>query len=264
MKSIQIKRVLLAAAMLAGVACAQDYEETPLHVVYCKATILQGTDGGYTNISVTLPPTEGYYDRNGIPITYWNVGEVPTGGVVDSWHQEGGPGRFTAKNDGNCGAYLYVKSSEGHREYCSESSGYCVKPWFSDNEWSSYGAVDPGIFGGGNISVMPCSSLQQWRGDDSAYHLAFTTDVTAKIPTWHSLEYCIDCAYDHHRGGWHRCEDGYNEVAAYMGYVEPGEYLSFDMKLWAPRGSHNIGSMLFTFCVEASEFPLWDHGRAVE
>lgn len=261
MRTIKTKSFALAAAMLAGVACAQDYEEKPLHVVYCKATILQGSDGGYTNISVTLPATEGYYDRDGNPITYWNVGEVPTGGVVDSWHQEGGPGRFTAKNAGNCGAYLYVKTTEGNGSYYSESSGYRVEPWFS--EWNSGGDVDPEIFGGGNIYGGPCSSLQMWRRDINYYHLAFTTDVTAKMPTWHSLEYCIDCSHDNH-DGWHRCDEGYHEVAAYMGYVESGDYLLFDMKLWAPRGSHNIGSMLFTFCVEASPFPLWDHGRAVE
>ena len=254
MRKIKTKSFALAAAMLAGVACAQDYEEKPLHVVYCKATILQGAEGGYTNISVTLPATEGYYDRDGHPITYWSVGEVPAGGVVDSWHQEGGPGRFTAKNDGNCGAYLYVKSNTGNNGYFSERLGYHVEPWFD---------VDSGIFGGGNINLKSCSSLQRWRRSIDDYHLAFTTDVTAKMPTWHSLEYCTNCDY-RHTGGWHRCDEGFGEVAAYMGYVEPGEYLSFDMKLWVPKGNHNSGSMLFTFCVEASPFPLWDHGRAVE
>ena len=263
MRTIKTKRLALAAAMLAGVACAQDYEEKPLHVVYCKATILLGAEGGYTNISVTLPATEGYYGRDGYPITYWNVGEVPAGGVVDSWHQEGGPGRFMAKNDGNCGAYLYVRSNSDNEEYVSESLPYSVKPWFQNNGLSSDGAVDPIIFGEVNSFGCPCSSLQRWRRSIDDYHLAFTTDVTAKIPTWHSLEYCFNCSCDK-KGNWHRCDDGYGRVAAYMGYVEAGEYLSFDMKLWAPRGSHNSGSMLFTFCVEASPFPLWDHGRAVE
>ena len=248
-----IKRAVLAAAMVAGAAAYASYDvnSTPLHVVYCKAAITPGAESGWTNVSVTLPATEGYYDRDGNPITYWNVGEVPAGGVVDSWHQEGGPGRFTAKNTGNCGVYLYVMSSE--QIYLSEFLGHDIIPW-------NY--VVPAIFGGGNNSISPCSSLERWRRDSHCYHLAFTTDVSAKVPTWHSLEYCHSCYYNH--GGWHKCDEGYGDVAAYMGYVEAGEYLPFDMKFWAPFVNNFGFNMLFTFCVEASPFPLWDHGRAVE
>ena len=250
-----IKRAVLAAAMVAGAAAYANYDEnsTPLHVVYCKAAITPGAGSGWTNISVTLPATEGYYDRYGNPITYWNVGEVSAGGVVDSWHQEGGPGRFTAKNVGNCGIYLYVRSCS--ENYHSESLPRNIFPWDD---------VNPDIFGDGMRQCYPCSSLQMWRHSVVGfYHLAFTTDVTAKVPTWHSLAYCLVCQCNHSYG-WHKCDGGYDDVAAYMGYLEAGEYLPFDMKLWAPRGYNGAFNMLFTFCVEASPFPLWDHGRAVE
>jgi hypothetical protein len=49
-----------------------------------------------------------------------------------------------------------------------------------------------------------------------------------------------------------------------MGYVEAGDYLPFDLKFYAPHNRISGESLLFTFAVEASSFPLWDHGRAVE
>ena len=101
---------LLAAAMLAGVGMAYgNNESTNYAVVYCKATI-SGNAAINPVVSVTLPPTEGYYDVEGNPLTYWNVGNVPAGGVADSWHEEGGPGRFTARNNGNVGSYFYVST----------------------------------------------------------------------------------------------------------------------------------------------------------
>ena len=54
------------------------------------------------------------------------------------------------------------------------------------------------------------------------------------------------------------------EVGGYMGYVDAGDYLTFDLKFWAPREGVYGESLLFTFCLEASTFPLWEHGRAVE
>ena len=108
MKAMQIKRAVLAAAILAGAGMAHGVESA-LQVVYCKATITG--DAGNDIVSVTIPPTDGYFDNNGNPLTFWNVGNVPAGGVADSWHQEGGPGRFTARNEGNVGAYFYVTTS---------------------------------------------------------------------------------------------------------------------------------------------------------
>lgn len=252
MKSTQIKRVLLAAAMLAGVGMAYGNNvSTNYAVVYCKATISGSAADGPAVVSVTLPPTEGYYDVEGNPLTYWNVGNVPAGGVADSWHGEGGPGRFTARNNGNVGSYFYVSTggaySIGARN--AEQRGNFFSPW--------YERVDEGTFGDGVLLDYPLVSPRGRREYDE-YHLAFTTDVTAKVPLWHSL--------DHGWTGdvWSTDDKRYPQISGYMGYVDAGDYLTFDLKFWAPHVCPAGGSLLFTFCVEASEFPLWDHGRAVE
>ena len=83
----------------------------------------------------------------------------------------------------------------------------------------------------------------------------------AKVPTWHSLDHrYTDSDWSTEAQGNLRSE----EVAGYMGYVDAGDYLTFDLKFWAPRGLPNGQGLLFTFCVEASAFPLWEHSRAVE
>lgn len=253
MKSTQIKRVLLAAAMLAGVGMAYGNNvSTNYAVVYCKATI--SGNAAYDNpvVSVTLPPTEGYYDEEGNPLTYWNVGNVPAGGVADSWHGEGGPGRFTARNNGNVGSYFYVSTGRAYQIWASNGgpSGTYFDPW--------YERVDEGTFGGGVCLYSPLVSPRGDRGPYE-YHLAFTTDVTAKVPLWHSLDHGWT-------GGLWSTDDNqsYEQISGYMGYVDAGDYLTFDLKFWAPHAGTKGDSLLFTFCVEASPFPLWDHGRAVE
>ena len=252
MKTTMIKRAALAAAIVAGAGMAHGVESA-LQVVYCKATIM-GSDGGDV-VSVTIPPTDGYFDQEGNPLTFWNVGNVPAGGVADSWHQDGGPGSFTARNAGNVGAYFYVTTSEGVYSKFSGNGG-TINTNFLENVGSS-------IFGGGDwlwsASISP-SELRRWN-DQLTYHLAFTTDTMAKVPTWHSLDHRYTGsgwsteAYEGPRGG---------EVAGYMGYVDAGDYLTFDLKFWAPCDRNTAGNKLFTFCVEASAFPLWEHSRAVE
>lgn len=260
MKKIQIKKALLAAAMLAGVGMVYGGEDHSINVVYCKVE-LTFSEYPENRISVTLPPTEGYYDRDGNPITYWNVGSVPYGGVADSWHAEGGPGRFTAKNAGTKGAYLYVSTGCDYQYYMGNSGYASISNYFDNVDMEQFGQYHGSL-------KYPCvspSELRQCSLTD-AYHLAFTTDVTAKVPTWHSLD--------------HRCIGGYEylsakqypdmkpssveQVVGYMGFLDSGDYLTFDLKFWAPVIEGNWGSRFFTFCVEASEFPLWDHGRAVE
>ena len=260
MKAMQVKRAVLAAAIFAGASVAYGVESA-LQVVYCKATIVG--NGGEDVVSVTIPPTDGYFDQEGNPLTFWNVGNVPVGGVADSWHQEGGPGRFTARNAGNVGAYFYVTTSGGNYAKFSGSRDGDI---FVNNGYSSHtnfwNRIDPDIFGSGTGLLSPSispSELRRWN-DLSSYHLAFTTDTMAKVPTWHSLDH-------RHVGRW--STEAYEnplpgEVAGYMGYVDAGDYLTFDLKFWAPRGWTNGGGLLFTFCVEASAFPLWEHGRAVE
>ena len=274
MKTTMIKRAALAVAILAGAGVAHGVESA-LQVVYCKATIM-GSGGGDV-VSVTIPPTDGYFDQESNPLTFWNVGNVPAGGVADSWHQEGGPGRFTARNAGNVGAYFYVTTGGNYRKFIGTNTmgDYHYLPNISNE---MFGMPDFDLH---YPSISPIE-LRTWtsRGaEDSryAYHLAFTTDTSAKVPTWHSL--------DHRRAddGWHTTEEEFpvdGEAIGYMGYVVAGDYLTFDLKFWAPSkyygtayddegasgyGWHDVkGSCLFTFCVEASSFPLWDHGRAVE
>lgn len=255
MKSIQIKRALLAAAMLAGVGMAYGNNvSTNYAVVYCKATISGSAADGPAVVSVTLPPTEGYYDVEGNPLTYWNVGNVPAGGVADSWHGEGGPGRFTARNNGNVGSYFYVSTGNSYQIWASNGngtpSGNYFEPW---NE-----RIDEGTFGGGDYLYSTLVSPRGFR-ESCEYHLAFTTDVTAKVPSWHSLD------HGWLGNGWSTDDNqSYSQISGYMGYVDAGDYLTFDLKFWAPHMRHKGESLLFTFCVEVSEFPLWDHGRAVE
>ncbi len=277
MKVNQIKCAALAAAILAGVGMAYGGESS-LQVVYCKATIVG--ESSEQMVSVTLPPTEGYYDNYGNPLTFWNVGNVPSCGVADSWHGEGGPGRFTAHNDGTLGAYMYITTKGGN---AAEYIGF-----YSDGDrlrhldtFYVYFDSQNQVFGSGSWLPMTCVSVKQWRSSEqqyhygNAYHLAFTTDATAKVPTWHSLDHRLqssDGSSSNTTYYWSPAEeeDRYNalpdsnEVAGYMGYVEAGDYLTFDLKFWAPYNSSSQQPVFFTFCVEASTFPLWDHSRAVE
>lgn len=93
--------------------------------------------------------------------------------------------------------------------------------------------------------------------EEWAYHLAFTTDTNAKVPTWHSLDKRFS------GGNMNFGANKYNStIVGFMGTVIPGDYLTFDLKFWAhPRAQ---SPAIFTFCVEASQFPLWDHGHIVE
>lgn len=83
MKAKQIKHAALAAAIFAGVGMAYG-DDVSNQVVYCTAIITEGANSGNAVVSVSLLPTEGYYDDNGNPVTVWNVGKVPSGGVTDS------------------------------------------------------------------------------------------------------------------------------------------------------------------------------------
>ena len=259
MKTNQIKRAVLAAAILAGAGMAYGNYYVTNAVVYCKATIVG--DSGNQLVSVTLPPTEGYYDNNGNPLTYWNVGNVPAGGVADSWHGEGGPGRFTAHNEGNVGAYFYVTSGDPVIKYWKETASNVgvltglVNSLDSDQRYT--------IFGSHLYLCKPCISPRELirQSDMQGYHLAFTTDTVAKVPTWHSLDH----RYDLYFSVEERDSASSDSIAGYMGYVDAGDYLTFDLKFWAPTQSPaGYVPVMFTFCVNASPFPLWDHGRGVE
>ena len=253
MKTTLVKKAALAAAIFAGAGVAYGVESA-LQVVYCKATIMGS--GGEEVVSVTIPPTDGYFDDNGNPLTFWNVGNVPAGGVADSWHQDGGPGRFTARNAGNVGAYFYVTTGDGYAKFTYTNTSIS-----GTNAWDN--VVKETFVGGAgwNMLYFPAISPNELRryGTSGSYHLAYTTDTMAKVPTWHSLD------HRYMGDGWstEAQENSHpNEVASYMGYVDAGDYLTFDLKFWAPVRQN--GNALFSFCVEASAFPLWEHGRAVE
>ena len=137
-------------------------------VVYCKATISGNAAAGDHVVSVTLPPTEGYYDVEGNPLTYWNVGNVPAGGVADSWHGEGGPGRFTARNNGNVGSYFYVSTGYAYQIWASNGgpSGTYFDPWYVD-QYHNNVRVNTDTFGGGRVLPSPLVSPRALRaGDD--------------------------------------------------------------------------------------------------
>ena len=100
------------------------------------------------------------------------------------------------------------------------------------------------------------------------------------MPTWHMLDmwnvdgsnlamnsdgHCFWRPADAWQGEW------INYVGAYMGYLDAGEYMPFDVKFWAPRsapsGDGNVyheNNVNFTFMVEAAPFPLWEHDADVQ
>ena len=251
----------LAAATLTAGAVSAASVDSVAGVVFCKATITQREGNEEADVSVTLPFTSTM--TNGTQYTYWNVGTVPAGGVADSWHAEGGPGRFVAHNSGSVGAYVYLTS----RHFDVSYPGF----WTGEGPvWSS----DDGVYAGNDVYARdiygydglampyPLASLDSWRGADGGYGycLAFSRDVTAKAPTWHLL--------DHAWGnGWYLVdrEVDVSYIGAYMGYLDAGDYMPFDVKFWAPRstGHRADWDVAFTFKVEAASFPLWEHDRDV-
>ena len=242
---------LVAAALVAGAVQATN---TMSSVVFCKATIVEAIDGGdAANVSVTLPFTS--TSPSGLQYTYWNVGDVPPGGVADSWHAEGGPGRFVARNSGRVGAYIYLTSSPfQYAAYWDggRNLGYAGEmDELDDSIYEEvYGYYDYG---------EPTTSLDFWRKSEWSYCLAFTRDVTAKAPTWHLL----DRYYDDSWRQWRQCsgsEEYVDYIGAYMGYLDAGDYMPFDVKFWAPRSNgRGTYDFIFTFKVEAASFPLWEH-----
>ena len=278
--TMKLKQLINGGALAATVLTlgSAQAEPNPYEgIVFCKATILRANEDDPSSISVTLPFTTTSAD--GRQYTHWNLGKVPAGGVADSWHSEKGPGKFVAHNDGHVGAYIYLTSSHG----------YDYATFWYENGGARRSAVLNGveienklnaIYGGGMDSIEPLASLQRWRSTDEgdwSYCLAFTRDVTAKIPTWHMLNrsYFGD-GVSRYEGGsvdvnaWldedERIRFGYHDsyyIGAYMGYLDSGDYMSFDVKFLAPRNNYER-TVGFTFRVEAAAFPLWEHDIEVQ
>lgn len=268
--------VMLAALMIVSAAGAQIYNPA---VVYCKATILSaGGSNGTTNyLSITLPETPGAVDQEGNPVTIWNIGDVVAGGVADSWHGEGGPGRFVARNTGNVPAYVYVTTGvDGFSELFDQNG---VPLSGDDSGW--YWERLRYLFGEGRVALIPRPTIRlDARITDGeyqahSYHLALTTDVTAKAPTWRSLDRLalngyewVDSTTEASYGLWDAV------CAAYLAYMPVGEYQPFDLKFYAPQNRYynqytyrweeadlTGRAASFVFRVEASAFPRWEHDR---
>ena len=272
---MKLKQLINGGALAATVLTlgAAQAEKSPYDgIVFCKAQIVMATGADDRDISVTLPFTATGGEGQGY--THWNLGKVPAGGVADSWHSEGGPGKFVAHNNGNVGAYIYLTSSSmpyngnvwmedgqyGPSSYWGQ--GMSVNPYEFDCAFQDiFGAVDRGW-------ARPTHSLRRWQHMSDRYCLAFTCDMTAKLPSWHMLDHWYWSRRNDNDGytysAWDEGEDGDSDyIGAYMGYLRAGEYMPFDVKFWAPRDNHET-TMGFTFRVEAASFPLWEHDVEVQ
>lgn len=264
LKQLIIGGALAATVLTLGSAQAENNYDG---IVFCKATIVGGAEE--SSVSITLPFTTTGVD--GQQYTHWNLGKVVAGGVADSWHSEGGPGKFTAHNSGNVGAYVYLTSALGYNTYCvdwcQDSSGLQ-----GERGIDLKGAFE-GVFSTDEIYLIePATSLAAWQRRDYVYCLAYTRDMDAKYPTWHMLN--RECRYTSGSNGhyvWEEnanAEQNVNYIGTYMGYLAAGDYMPFDVKFWAPRmmwlGSGQTESVYFSFKVEAASFPLWEHDRDVQ
>ena len=260
---MKLKQLINGGALAATVLTLGSAQAEPNPndgVVFCRAKIVSSGGTPYDTVSITLPFT-GDQDY-----TYWNLGAVPAGGVVDSWHGQGGPGRFEAHNNGEVGAYVYLTSRASSDEY--------EKDWHGRLTDVAYVLNKP-VFDG-TCLIEPTPSLHYWRNSDDAqrYCLAFTRDMEGKIPTWRMLDMWTVGSNlsmnDNESVNWQqgdRWEGQMCCVGAYMGYLEAGEYMPFDVKFWAPHyssGDAFENNVRFTFMVEAAPFPLWEHDSDVQ
>ena len=271
---MKLKQLITGGALAATVLTigSAQAEQNPFDgVVFCKAQVVSSGDS-WDNVSITLPFNS--TTRHGEEYTYWNLGRVAAGGVADSWHSEGGPGKFVAHNNGEAGAYIYLTSSRGECERWQGDFADVENIFTSADEFMN---TEP---------ICPVPSLRylknRSRYTQPSYCLAFSKDVTAKIPTWHMLDRYLwngpKYIDDPSATNW-RIGDEYGEntpamcIGAYMGHLDAGEYMSFDVKFWAPvvPESWDFGqngdyrpNVRFTFMVEAAPFPLWEHDADVQ
>ena len=291
---MKLKQLITGGALAATVltlGSAQAETNRYEGIVFCKATFVKAHGIEETDISVALPFTT--KDREGFEYTHWNLGEVPLGGVADSWHSKDGPGKFVAHNNGRVGAHIYLTSarmgSDSYSVFWQQGRG---SYWDGSSMRYSYGPqsgagtvyVDEEpffrIFGdAGGVEMEPASSLTAWRRGyceqrSSLYCLAFTRDMNAKAPAWHMLDHWYWSrkeGSDSYYSGWEKDNGEVTSrdyIGAYMGYLAAGEYMPFDVKFWAPYAESwdNIpeGRAFFTFRVEAASFPLWEHDVDVQ
>lgn len=258
---MKLKQLITGGALAATVltlGSAQAEERNPYEgIVFCKATIVSGGDP-FSEVSITLPFTQGCGAEFG-SYTYWNLGSIPGGGVADSWHSKGGPGRFVAHNNGKVGAYVYLTSWAGDYQFLGGEMSEVGSVFESREEFEA------------SETILPTPSLQGRNSDH--YCLAFTRDITAKIPTWHMLNmFTTEGNFAMNGVGYELWlqGDGVSDfpdiccIGAYMGHLDAGDYMPFDVKFWAPWSSAEFRNVRFTFMVEAAPFPLWEHDFEVQ
>ena len=259
---------LLFATLALGLATGLQAETNVPAIVYCKTRIMPSGLLGDAVLSMTLPPTPGYTDQNGNPVTVWNPGNVTAGGVADSWHS-GGPGYFTVRNTGNVEAYVYVVAlsrgeieSYDHDIYGRYGNIEAFLPRQSETlryVWGEAAALNPL---GPRPTPRADELVNYWN---ETYHLALTTDMTAVAPTWRSLDHALTVSYGAYQP-W-QSQHGYFDCqcSAFLASVAVGDYQPFDLKFWAPPEEFLPRSegqpMSFVFTVEASSFPRWEHDR---
>ncbi len=263
---------LLALALAANVQAQGYYKDG---VIYCKATV---ANSGDKILSVYLPPTPGYTDYQGTPATVWNVGEVPAGGVADTFFSDKGPGAFQVKNDGSCAAFVYISTglpNEFKNLWRVDGTGMPVNQRPNDynpnlDGDTLYQHSLESIFG--DLGMMqPCpldrhGSMGLWR---EGYRLAVSTDVTAKVPEWRCLNWMVVHQDGSDNFRKFSTEDDINTYSTedtccfqYLSYLASGETQLFDLKFWAPSAEWiGGGTTTFGFVVvlQASEFRLWPH-----
>ena len=274
---MKLKQLINGGALAATVLTlgSAQAEKDPLEsVVFCKATMHTATGNEKEDVSVTLSfKSTGAGDRQ---YAIWNLGDVACGGVADSWHGEGGPGKFVARNSGLVDAYVYLTSSHDNDYSQFWFSGKygperCNMMAVSDNDFER-------VFGGkAGTRAWPSASLEAYRRESDqyaslSYCLAFTSDVEARRPTWHMLNRCYSSDGRDEQGNsvyaWrennHASVSQMRWIGAYMGRLTAGDSMPFDVKLWAPRQWPEGMPFYFTFKVEAASFPLWEHDLEVQ
>ena len=256
-----MKRILpaLLALSLAANVQAEEYKDG---VIYCKATIASSDT---EVLSVYLPPTPGCVDHQGSPTTVWNVGNVPSGGVADTFFSDKGPGAFQVKNDGNRAAFVYVITG------CPTSGFYAydTRPGAPAGISNANAVSEEGLIFlfGEMINHMMPQPVDEYRNGvpfRSGYRLAVSTDVTGKVPNWRPLNWMYVKPTDAWEfrefqtgqdfWNWSTTEKCYQ----FLSYLAPGETQLFDLKFWAPS-DHPSESIGFVVVLQASQFRLWQH-----
>jgi hypothetical protein len=231
--SMMVAGACAVAAMVAGLA-PMAQADTNVYI-WCTAQIYQpgapGKPDAYMSLELPKDPIAGE--------AWWNIGQLPLGGVADSWY-DGGPGKFRIKNSGNVACYIHIFAASDLESYNHATSG-----------WQPYG-IQP------TDRVPPAPpSWADWpqATNEPWFALAVAVNVLDVAPRWNVLDQFLP----------HSNEYGFDISHTFgkvLGQAMPGEYLVFDLKFWAPQA---IGGMPYIQTAdmaklvrfEAAAFPRW-------